>query len=134
MIEETFRDRWLTRFMKIWTEIKFHMKVMGYLTFKQKLRYLYKQVINRDCERRELCLGQASLKHLDTHHSDELSNYAFYCDRCHEEAQQALEKWWNNYLQEEEKRLSMTAELKIEWNDNAVEAKRVGSRSSRKTQ
>ena len=133
MTQETLKDKIATVLIRIWIEIKYHYRVLGYLTFKQKVRYLYKQVLNRDCERRELCLGQASLKHLDTHHSDELSNYAFYCDRCHNEAQDALGKWWDAYLQEEEKRLSMTAELRVEWNHNTVEAKRVGSRSSRRT-
>lgn len=87
---------------KLWLlEFRYHKRVMNFLTFKEKLSYIVKQVIQRECVKRDFCLSSASLRRLSTQHSDEILNYAFHCENCHQQTEKALAQYYAEYTPEE---------------------------------
>jgi hypothetical protein len=91
-------------------ELKYHLHVMRHLTRYEMILYIVQVIFGRDCMRGRHCLGQASLKKLDTRHRDEMSNYVFYCDKCHREAEKILERFWVEFTPLEESSIDITDE------------------------
>ena len=88
---------WKAKQAEMSFELKYHKYVLSFLSKAEKITYITRHVFGRDCTRGKHCLGQASLKELDTRHLNEMSNHVFYCDKCHKEASKILEKFWTEY-------------------------------------
>lgn len=91
------KQHWKEKVANFQLEMKYHLHVMKFMRKKQKLIYLYKHIYRRECSGRDGCLGDASLKLLNTQHTAALSNYSFYCPKCQSDAEKALERYWDKH-------------------------------------
>lgn len=91
------KSEWKSKQAEISLEWRYHKYVLSFLNKSEKIQYITRHVFGRDCTRGKYCLGQASLKELDTRHVDEMSNFVFYCDKCHGEAGKILERFWSEH-------------------------------------
>lgn len=86
------------KIQEILLEFRYHKRVMGFLGFTDKMKYLYFQVYERECRKRPDCFGQAALRHLGTDYLDGINNVAFHCESCHKRAMGVIEEFHRNYV------------------------------------
>lgn len=70
------------------------------LTKSYRAKYLIRAVIARRCMNKAVygCSGgRAFLKHANCAYEDELSNYYFGCEECHEEIDAMYQEMWDEY-------------------------------------
>jgi len=89
---------WKETWSNFCLEMKYHFHIMKFMRKKQKIAYLFKHIYRRECLGRDGCLGDASLRFLNTRHAAEMSNYSFYCQRCHSDAEKSLERYWSEHV------------------------------------
>lgn len=81
-------------------EFRFHKKRLTNKKVPKKLRLEhFKNMVTRTCSRKGSgCSGgRAYIKHSNCAYVDELSNYKFLCEECHEEIDAMYQEWWDEY-------------------------------------